>query len=211
MNIIEIYTRYNIHLPLQLHQLRVGAVAKLICDNIPNYNLTTTVVSASLLHDIGNLTKSIIEPQTDWVQELGYEYWVTAKARFITQWGENDHDATINIVKDINPPPAITQFIKKWLDTRSDQALIDKDLDLLIAKYADERVNPDGIVSLADRIKYLALRYPSKYADPTYQDQLLEQRKNIENFISGFCALNLTEINDELALPVIERLKSFEL
>lgn len=61
MTILEIYKKYKIPHHLQLHILRVGAVATLIIDNI-NHELVTEfdrnlIITICLLHDMGNVIK----------------------------------------------------------------------------------------------------------------------------------------------------------
>lgn len=210
MTILEAYSKYHVHSALQLHQLRVAALAQIICDHLPEFTDSITVVATCLLHDIGNLTKSVIEPTTDWIQDLGYDYWVKTKAEFIAKWGSNDYQATINIVADIHPSAAVQDLIKLWMETSGEQVFATKNLPLLIGKYSDQRVNPEGVVSIEGRIKYLAARY-KEYSPPEVQANRLETRRNIEKYLSDLTHMDLSTITNEQVMPIIETLKSFTL
>ncbi len=82
----EIYTAYEIMPSLQLHQLRVAAVAKLICQNFRQSVNERDVILACLFHDMGNTIKfepklmpSVYEPE-------GVEYWLQIKAEYIKKY-----------------------------------------------------------------------------------------------------------------------------
>jgi len=55
--ITEIYEHYNIPPWLQEHMLRVSAVSSIICDQLGDKVRKHEVVSACLLHDMGNIIK----------------------------------------------------------------------------------------------------------------------------------------------------------
>lgn len=55
--ISQIYDRYQVLPALQLHMLRVAAVAQLICSSHHRALPTDHIISCCLLHDIGNILK----------------------------------------------------------------------------------------------------------------------------------------------------------
>jgi 5'-deoxynucleotidase YfbR-like HD superfamily hydrolase len=59
MIIQDIYNRFEILPSLQLHMLRVAAVTQEICKQVKDKlsNETKTLITLSLLHDLGNLVK----------------------------------------------------------------------------------------------------------------------------------------------------------
>ena len=65
MTILEIYEKYKIMPQLRTHMLRVAAVGKIVCDavnekvkqNRGEFVNTKNVVTACLLHDMGNIIK----------------------------------------------------------------------------------------------------------------------------------------------------------
>ena len=56
-NITDIYEKYKIMPLLAMHQIRVAAVAMMICDSLSVPIDKDSVIKACLLHDIGNIIK----------------------------------------------------------------------------------------------------------------------------------------------------------
>ncbi len=59
--ISEIYEEYKIMPNLREHQLRVAAVAAQICDNFNKPLNKKEIITACLLHDMGNIIKFKLE------------------------------------------------------------------------------------------------------------------------------------------------------
>ena len=58
MTISSIYTQYNIHPNLQIHMLRVAALAKIIIDNWDGNPLNEkAIIQACLFHDAAKIIK----------------------------------------------------------------------------------------------------------------------------------------------------------
>ena len=82
MKISEIYRKYRIPPQLQLHQLRVASIAKYICDNLKVPVDIEEVVSADLLHDMGNIIKFDLSLFPEYLEPEGLEYWQGVKNDF---------------------------------------------------------------------------------------------------------------------------------
>jgi 5'-deoxynucleotidase YfbR-like HD superfamily hydrolase len=84
---------------LQDHQLRVAAVASIICDSFDFLINKEKIIKVCLLHDMGN----IIKFQLDYFPELnkpeGLEYWQNVQKEFIAKYGPNEHNATMKIMR----------------------------------------------------------------------------------------------------------------
>lgn len=98
--ISDLYTQYRIFRGLQEHMLRVGAVAKIICD-AGNIEKSEYIISACLLHDMGNIIKSELTKFPAFLEPEGLEYWTQIKRDFITKYGNDTHEATLKIAQEI--------------------------------------------------------------------------------------------------------------
>ena len=102
MTIETIYEHYRIFSGLREHQLRVAAIGKMTCEAFGDAVDEQHVVSALLLHDMGNLIKvrdfDIFEEL--WEPE-GKEYWKDVQKDFFKKYGDDEHHAALEIAKDV--------------------------------------------------------------------------------------------------------------
>jgi len=97
--ISEIYREYKTMPSLQEHMLRVGAVASLICDNFYESLPKEEIITACLLHDMGNIIKSQLGYFKDFPETKNLEYWKKVKDEYIEKYGKDEHVAVIIIAK----------------------------------------------------------------------------------------------------------------
>src|SRR3989344_4593066 len=99
--ISEIYKEYKIHIGLRMHMLRVAGVASLICDDIDLPVEKDNIVTACLLHDMGNIIKSDLEYFPEFCEPEGLEYWLKVKEEFVSKYGNNEDVATDKIIREL--------------------------------------------------------------------------------------------------------------
>ena len=87
MKIQKIYDDYKIMPQLQLHQLRVAGVASIIVDNFQEKLDKDAIVSAALLHDMGNIIKFNLNFFPDALEPEGLDHWQSVKDEFILKYG----------------------------------------------------------------------------------------------------------------------------
>ena len=98
--ITDIYKKYNLMQNLVEHQLRVTAVAEMICETLDVPVDKDLVVRVCLLHDMGNIIKSDLNYFPEFVKPEGLEYWQKVKDEFIEKHGNEEHFATEKICKE---------------------------------------------------------------------------------------------------------------
>src|SRR6266404_1725530 len=99
--ILDIYKEYKIMPTLQEHMFRVAAVASLLCDNFTKPVNKEDIILACLLHDIGNIVKFHLNYFPEFNKPEGIKYWQKIQDEFIEKYGDDDHVATVAIMKEL--------------------------------------------------------------------------------------------------------------
>lgn len=213
MKILEIYEKYKIMPQLQLHQVRVAAVARQICDNLTAEVDREAVTKACLLHDMGNIIKFDLTVFPDFTQPEGLDYWQKVKKDFAMKYQSSDeHVATLAIAKELNMPKRVLELVGAIGFSQATATSSSKDIDRKICAYSDMRVGPHGVISLEERLVDGAKRYAGTvHKIGGRQDEFAVALRQIENQIFVDCQIRPADITDTSVAPVIEQLKSYEI
>ena len=214
----QIYEQYNIMPSLQLHQLRVAAVAKLISDNFdpPAGGPVNThdVVLACLFHDMGNIIKSDLTYFPEFVEPEGLEYWEKIKADFVLKYGENHHKANVMIAKDLGLPPTSIALIDSIGFSQLEFVVADDSFERKIMQYADIRVGPHGILPLKQRLEEGRKRYNTTrkarmyYESDEEFEHLAQFAGELEKQVSEHMHITPDKIDDTAIKPISEQLRT---
>lgn len=209
--ISDIYTEYKIMPVLQQHMFRVAAVASLICDDLDEVVNKEEIITACLLHDMGNIIKSKLEYFPQFNDPKGIEYWQGVKSDYVKKYGLDEHKATVQIVKELG----LSDEIVKLVDQVSFHFMCDfrdgDDMRTKIVIYSDNRADPHGIVSYEGRMEEATVRYKDRedLFPIGNREKLIACGKDIEKQIFSKCKIKPEDINNETVAPVIESLKDF--
>ncbi|CAN5229849.1 hypothetical protein BH09PAT2_BH09PAT2_02750 [soil metagenome] len=194
MTIQQIYEQYILMPTLQMHQYRVAGVAHMLCLHYDNKVDAVNIVAACLLHDMGNILKFKLEMFPDFLEPQGMDYWKKIKNEYHYKYGNDEHKATLEIAKEIfkKRNPAINEK----LNTERTLELINAigfssaqynfesiDISRKIAAYADMRMEPHGVTSLALRLKDGNKRFKIHkpgVGDEAFFNEMAEFLKKIE-------------------------------
>jgi hypothetical protein len=213
MTISEIYSTYKIPPHLQLHMLRVAAVAKVICDSMTIEVDEQSVVTACLLHDIGNIIKFNFSVRPQDFQPEGIGYWQKVKDEYITKYGNDENIATEIILQELGVSKSVLDVYSHIGFGRAPIVLEIDDYNFKIANYADQRIGPDGVMTMLDRLQEGRKRYfanKGDVADPVFFDNNVRRLEMIEEQIFSKSRINSVDINESVIIPVVEDLRSFE-
>ncbi len=200
----EIYAQYTIMPSLQLHQLRVAAVAKMICDNLMREIDVRMVLLECLFHDMGNIVKSDLDYFPDFVQPEGKEYWESVKADFIQRYGVEQHAANAAIAREVGLPEQVIWMMNASGFSHMTDIAATGSLELKVCQYADLRVAPHGVVALEERLADFSRRYASKKDAPA--EGVLQVSRELERQLYADMTLRPEDISDESVAPIIEEL-----
>src|SRR3989338_158033 len=211
----EIYTAYKIMPSLQLHQLRVAALGKLICDNFTQPINERDVVLECLFHDMGNIVKSNLSYFSDFTEPEGVEYWERIKAEFIAKYGAEQHTVNAAIAHEIGLSEPIIEIMNKTGFSRLPQIVESPSLELKVCQYADTRVGPRGVLPLSERIEEGRKRYVVRAQKENLPDRghifetAVSAAKELEGQLFAHTKIKPEDINDTSVAPVIEELRAY--
>lgn len=219
MTISEIYSQYKIMPSLQLHQLRVAAVATQMAESAYEQLNINAITTATLLHDMGNIIKFKLDLFPEFLQPEGLEYWREVKQEFINKYGDDEHNATYDIAEEIGIDKESMQLLKSIGFSKAPEVLKRNDISQMIVCYADHRVGPKSVLSLEDRMQEGQKRFKK---NKNVADKDIEKHEEsfrtlsaamieIEQCLFKMLVLQPQMITDESIASTVEGLKRFEI
>lgn len=214
MTIQEIYSQYQIMPNLQLHMYRVTGVAQQICEALTEAINVKEILSACLLHDMGNILKFDLEKFPEFLKPNNLEFWQNVQKGYRQKYGEDEHQASIKIAGELPVSLRVRELIDAVSFSQIQEVVESSDLAKKICEYADDRVTPFGVANLAKRLQDLEDRYSQKY--PSLQDQQKRKRFatwafKLEQQIFQRASIQPTDITDQSVNARLENLQKFEI
>ncbi|QQG38236.1 MAG: HD domain-containing protein [Candidatus Kaiserbacteria bacterium] len=211
----DIYDEYKIMPSLQLHQLRVAAVGKLICESFKEAVDQRTVVSACLFHDMGNILKFDLAVFPEFLEPQGLSYWQSVKADYEKKYGTDQHAATLQIARELGLSDFTITCIDAVAFSKAEKTLAEGSWEEKICEYADTRVGPRGVLPMVERLEEGRKRYLDRQVKTGVNvpqdrfDQLLEVERKMEQQIFSHASVRPEAIIDESIDPMIRELRNY--
>lgn len=202
----SIYHAYGLPEHLKMHLLTTAAVVCWIMDQWKGDELDEeAMIKACLLHDIGKIVNEILYISPDADSEKALDYWKSMRKPIIEKYGTTDIEAALNIAKEINVSSDVLRIMKQMQFCCNEEIYRSADFAVKICAYADQRVSPEGIEALEERLDEARTRQAGSCEnDVTYeslkryaveiQTQIFEQiegvpedinRSSITRYITG--------------------------
>lgn len=213
MNITTIYNDYLIMPSLQLHMYRVAGVAQLIVKHLSNEIDDKNVISACLLHDMGNILKFKLDVFPEFLQPEGFDYWHTVQNQYREKYGENEHEATLAIAREIKVSKRTYELMSAVEFSKAELNYQSADIARKICAYADMRVQPFGVTSLQARLEDGRKRFQVRKSQLYDTDRFNVQEsylKKIEAQIFLHCSIDPLDITEKSIQKLIPALQLFE-
>lgn len=209
MNIIDIYNKYYLPENLQMHMLRVAACSNLILDNWNGCELDrNAILRVSLLHDMGNILK-ISEDSID------DENFKRIRKKYFEKYGTNDNELSLEIGKLEGLSKKELEILNGKRSKKNEETYKSDSYEIKICAYCDQRVTPDGVVGIRERLEDAKVRYKNKpqsvWSNEEKANYLIECALGIEKQIMQFCDIMPENINDKNIAKYIEKLKQYEI
>jgi len=211
--ITDIYKEYKIMQNLQMHQYRVAAVAFQICDSLEINVDKDSVIKSCLLHDMGNIIKFNLSYFPEFNKPEGIEYWQDIQNQYLDKYGKDEHYATLRIADELGVNDYIIELLNSvdplFIEANKNSSNIDKKICI----YADNRVDPNSIVSLDERSLEAKKRYENHPHSFDEENRIFFNKniKEIEKQIFEHSKIKPEDINNESIVPYLEKLKFFEI
>lgn len=208
MNIIEIYKKYYLPENLQMHMLRVAACSNLIIDNWNGFKIDKeAIIRVSLLHDMGNMVKI---PES----ESQNQRFLEIRKNYFDKYGTNDHEINLEIGRQEGLTEKEIRILDGKRSRKNEETLQSNSYERKICAYCDQRVAPDGVVGIKERLEDAKIRYKDKplsvWSNKEKADYLIKCSLEIEKQIMEYCKLKPEDINDNTIKVYVENLKRYE-
>lgn len=212
MKISEIYEEYKIMPQLQLHMLRVAGVALVIANSYIKSLDKNSIISACLLHDIGNIIKFDLTLFPETLKPKGLKYWQGIQKQFVEKYGNDDHEATYRICKELSINPKALDIVGAFGFNNAQKLHKTTHIELKIAVYSDMRIAPHGITSLDNRLSEAKKRYAEKIEKkyPDFDKKAILWKK-IEKQIFAHCKIGPEDITEEKVQPLLKKLRNYNI
>ena len=209
MNIIEIYKKYHLPENLQMHMLRVAACSNLIIDNWNGVEIDNkAIIRVCLLHDMGNIVKIPEDFSKD-------QEFLKIRKKYFDKYGTNDHEINLEIGKQEGLTEQELTILDGKRSRKNEETLKSNSYERKICAYCDQRVAPDGVVSIKERLEDAKVRYKNKplsvWSNEEKANHLIECSLGIEKQIMQYCKLKPEDINDFRIKEYIEKLKTYNI
>lgn len=209
MNIIAIYKKYYLPENLQMHMLRVAACSNLIIDNWKGPNIDKlAIIRVCLLHDMGNIVKIPEDFSKD-------QEFLKIRKKYFDKYGTNDHEINLEIGKQEGLTEHELTILDGKRSRKNEETLKSNSYERKICAYCDQRVAPDGVVSIKKRLEDAKIRYKDKplsvWSNEEKANHLIECSLGIESQIMKYCKLKPEDINDFTIKEYIKKLKIYNI
>lgn len=211
-SIQEIYSRYKIPPIIQTHQLRVAAVARIIAEAHAGKCDAEVVTQVGLLHDMGNIIKVQFNVFAEAWEPEGVAYWQAVRNDMVNQYGPDEHEATVAIAKEIGVSDIVLHCTDMMSFSHIEKVLLEGTLEEQICAYADNRVGPFGVLSLAERLEEAKQRYmyrTDRIFDHARHEEIVHRAHELELLLFTGITLQPADITDAHIAPIIEQLSCY--
>ncbi len=202
MKVQDVYEKYGTPLNLRQHMLLVAGIVRLLQQSWTGRKVDwDTVITAALLHDLGNVVKFDLEKHPGLLgpEQSRIQYWRKVKKATIEKYGSNDHIVTDKMLKEINVSERVRQLILEKSFGNSIHLRSSSDIEAKLLLYCDLRVLPSGVGSLKERLDDIAKRLTTYSERPDF-DQLVAACYDIEGEIVESVSGDLNEAEEDSSL-----------
>ena len=215
---ISIYQAYALPKHLRDHMLKTAALVCWILDRWKGKDVLNKgrMIKACLLHDIGNIVKGSDEKFRrifpDSFSEDAWQYWLNVRSHIGKRYGTTDIEATLNIANEINVGTDVIRLIQAKQFSNNAKTCNDSDFEAKICAYADQRISPEGVLSIRDRLSEAKRRQKGISTSSVNQSNFEELKScalKIEEQIFAYTQGKPEDITDASIERYIDEMKKF--
>lgn len=212
---MQIYQEWRVPPNLQRHLLTVAALADTILSSWSGPLLNRhRILRVLLLHDIGNIVKFDYDSGAGNLEEEQgrIEYWKQVQAEIIALYGTDDHVVSQRIAKLEGLSSEELELLGAKVFQMNDHTVSSNNYELKIAAYSDQRVAPQGVMPLLERLNEAKDRYkerPGSSMNNPKTDFLIECAVKIESQLALYMTVEPATITQETVAHRIPALRDF--
>lgn len=212
----DIYEHYHVPPNLALHMYRVAALGAYLAESLtdPMKVRRDFLITGCLLHDIGNIVKFDMGHVHDAFIQDHIEYYKQVQKEVFNRYGSDENMATVHIAQEVIKDKELLSLLGMTGLAKIQFAHETDDMTVKLFRYADERISPDGVVTVEERYDDIAKRYAGR-DHPLNNAQYLKQRKKlvkeIEEQIQSQCTIDLQKVSDIDIEQYIEMLHDYKI
>ncbi|OHB19723.1 MAG: hypothetical protein A2854_03650 [Parcubacteria group bacterium RIFCSPHIGHO2_01_FULL_56_18] len=213
----EIYERYQVPPWLQLHQVRVAAVGKLLAESLTDPVDTHLIVMTCLVHDIGAIVKfdfspSVLAALDDVCPPEDVPHWIAVQEEMHARYGTREYPATDAIIGELDLEKVRHTFRDMGLSNLP-RVLTEGSREARIAQYADLRVGPHSVLPLLQRIADITERYRTRWNAEGRAEEAAHYpslSRELEQQLFQDSHITPEDLNDLSIRPVVDALWEYE-
>ena len=137
------------------------------------------------------------------------------RKKYFDKYGTNDHEINLEIGKQEGLTEQELTILDGKRSRKNEETLKSNSYERKICAYCDQRVAPDGVVSIKERLEDAKVRYKNKplsvWSNEEKANHLIECSLGIEKQIMTYCKLKPEDINDFSIKEYIEKLKTYNI
>ena len=137
------------------------------------------------------------------------------RKKYFDKYGTNDHEINLEIGKQEGLTEQELTILDGKRSRKNEETLKSNSYERKICAYCDQRVAPDGVVSIKERLEDAKVRYKNKplsvWSNEEKANHLIECSLGIEKQIMQYCKLKPEDINDFSIKEYIEKLKTYNI
>ena len=164
---------------------------------------------------MGNIIKFNLDLYPETLEPEGYDYWKAVQDEFIEKYGNDEHEATYKIAEELGVGKDALDIMSTYGFAKGEKTFKTTSYSAKIARYADQRIDIDGVKLMKDRHlgardRYLKRRNFNHLTDEDKFEELAAYWIEIERQIFSNCKIKPEDITDESIAPIIEILKNYD-
>jgi len=166
------------------------------------------IIRVCLLHDMGNIVKIPEEFSTD-------KEFLKIRKKYFDKYGTNDHEINLEIGKLEGLTEKEISILDGKRSRKNEETLNSNSYERKICAYCDQRVAPNGVVGIKERLEDAKVRYKNRplsvWSDEEKANYLIKCSLGIEKQIMEHCNIRPEDINDDSIRTYINKLSTYEI
>jgi hypothetical protein len=209
MKVKDVYEQYEVMPTLAQHMRMVGAVAKILTDQVTEKDFPAReIVTACLLHDMGNIVKFNLDKIPTGLHISDIDHWKMVQKKMREKYGMDEHDVTRKMVVEMGVSEIILNAVSHCGSTKAKHALETKNVPAMFVTYCDYHIAPTSVVTIESRIADILERYKNTPEFEGYKRYSTDIRA-LAHYLESRFMFDTTKLTTEQVRTLAEELNEW--